>query len=202
MSLISKPSRAILIGGALFAFPLLLLIVLINKAIQLLLPFARKLVDVLGIHSLFGAATITITCVVVIVLICFISGILLEKGFLRSWSVTVEEKLFLFFPGFQVIKFELMAENKPEKHHWQPILLQENSSYRVAFITDQQISGFFCVYLPDAPKIDAGEVLYIRKEDCHYVPITMRQAIRSLHRFGRGFPIDQALTPDKAKPPG
>lgn len=51
MSLITKSSRAVLVGGALFALPLLLFIVLGNKAIQLLVPSAKKLVDAFIIPS-------------------------------------------------------------------------------------------------------------------------------------------------------
>ena len=185
MSLITKSTRAVLVGGALFALPLLLLILLAGKAVKLLVPAAKKIVEITGIHSLFGAATITVVSIAVILLICYISGKLLELGIVRRWSVGIEEKLLLYFPGYQMLKFHLMAENKTDHDSWQAILLQENTYYRVAFITDRSIPGFLCLFLPDAPRIDAGEVRYVRKEECKYHPITMQQAIRSLHRFGR-----------------
>jgi hypothetical protein len=62
-----------------------------------------------------------------------------------------------------------LAEDKTDQGHWQAILLQENTYYRVAFITDQSIPDFLCIFLPDAPRIDAGEVRYVRKDECKII---------------------------------
>lgn len=188
MSIFSQPTRAVILGGLFTILPLLAVIVLFNKGIQLLLPVGRKLVDLLGIHTLFGKATISIICGFILILLCYISGILVDRGLFRRWNNAIEEKLFLFLPGFQMLKYRLAGDQTeiwPAK--WRAILLKDNQFYRVAFITDDSTPEYLSLYLPDAPRMDAGELRIARTDECEYSEITMTQAMNMLTQFGRGF---------------
>ncbi|MEK6479157.1 hypothetical protein WJR50_16545 [Catalinimonas sp. 4WD22] len=199
MSLIKQPPRAFILGGVFFILPLLVFIVLATKAIHLLLPLGSKMVDSLGLHSVFGAATVSIFCIFILLLLCYLSGFLIEKGFIKQWSITVEEKLFLFFPSFQMLKYRIIGDQpKKLEQQWEAVLLKDNQFYRLAFITDKNVPGFLSLFLPDAPKMDAGEIRYVRQEECEYYPIPMQEAMYALNRFGRGLPLKNFLN-DKEK---
>ncbi len=194
MSIFKQSPRAFILGGVFFLLPLLLFVVLANKAIHLLIPVGSKLVDALGLHSVFGAATVSIICVLILLLLCFLSGFLIEKGFIRQWSSSIEEKLFLFFPSFQMLKYRIIGAHPYQvKQQWKAILLRENNYYRVAFITDQSMPGFLSIFLPDAPRMDAGEIRCIKVEECEYQAIPMQQAMNALHRFGKGLSLPDTV---------
>jgi uncharacterized membrane protein len=188
MSIFSQTTKTVILGGLFTILPLLAVIVLFNKGIQLLLPVGRKLVDMLDIHTLFGKATVSIICGFILILLCYISGMLVGKGLFRRWNNAIEEKLFLFFPGFQMLKYRLAGDQTeiwPAK--WRAILLKDNQFYRVAFITDDSNPEYLSLYLPDAPRMDAGEIRMARADECEYLDITMAQAMNMLTQFGRGF---------------
>jgi len=187
MSIFSQTTRAVILGGLFTILPLLAVIVLLNKGIQLLLPVGRKLVELLDIHTLLGKATVSIICGFILILLCYISGILVDRGF-RRWNNAIEEKLFLFFPGFQMLKYRLSGDQTkiwPAK--WRAKLLKDNQFYRVAFITDDSTPEYLSIYLPDGSRMDAGELRMARAEECEYLDITMTQAMNMLTQFGRGF---------------
>lgn len=194
MTLFSQSTRTLLIGGLLFLIPVLLLIILTKKALQLFLPIGHKVATLIGIETLFGAATVTIVSIILLFVLCFLGGLLVQKSAFRQWSTKMEEQLFSLFPTFQMIKYQLINENNYTlENSWEPILLQDKKEFRIAFITDRSNAGYFSIFIPDAPRIESGELRYIPVEYCIYFPISMRQAMRALSGFGKGLPL-QKLT--------
>ncbi len=184
MAVKGKPIRSIMLGGIFFLLPLLAAIVLFGRGIKLLLPLAHQLVDSLGIATLFGAATVLVVCVLLLLIVCYLSGLLLTRGLFSRWNSSVEEKLFLLFPGFQMLKYQLLDDdNVFIPASWKAVLLEDDKSWRIAFITNRH-GEIISLYIPDAPRIDAGELRYTHERDCNYLPVTMKDAMRALINFG------------------
>jgi uncharacterized membrane protein len=187
MSILKKSYQTLILGGIFLIFPLLIVIVLIEKAVQLLLPLGKKLSEIFELHSVFGTAAVTIVCLVLILLLCLLGGVLVNKGFVHQYSRKVEEKLFLFFPSFQMLKYRLLGDKGTKSSEiWEAILIKEENTYRIAFITDESKDGHIAVYIPDAPRMDAGEIRYFKKGECDYLRITMGEAMSALNGFGKG----------------
>ncbi|QLE00692.1 hypothetical protein HX109_03610 [Galbibacter sp. BG1] len=187
MKFFNKSTNAVILGGIFFLIPLLLIILLITHALQLLLPIGRKIVELLHIHSLFGAATVTIVTILIIVLVCYLSGFLVQKGLVNDWGQKVEDKLFLFFPSLQILKYRLLGDKLSQNNdsdNWKAILLKEDVYYRIAFIISEE-KDVLNIFIPDAPRMDAGEIRHFKMKDCEYVTISMKDAMNSLNSFGR-----------------
>lgn len=201
MSILKTSTRSLVIGGLFFMLPLLIIILAGGKIIQILLPVGRWLSKTLALHSVFGAASVLIACLFLILLICFFSGLLIQKGFVRKWSDSVEEKLFIHFPSLQMLKFRIIGDQENAIYEfWHAILLEEDNSFNIAFITEES-DDFITVFIPDAPKADAGEVRYIKKSQAKYYPITMQQAMSSLYGFGKGMHIEEKIKSKAVKNP-
>ena len=186
MSISKRPIGAIIIGGVFFLLPVLGIVVLLTRGVKILVPVGNKVVDLLHIHTLFGAATITIVSLLLLLLIAYLSGWMLSKGFFRRWNNAIEEKLFLLFPNVQMLKYQMMDDTAAFlDKKWDAILLEENGAFTIAFITDQSYGSVLSLYIPDAPRIDAGEVRYVKHTECKYHPISMKLAMRALGHFGR-----------------
>lgn len=185
--------KYILTGTLFFVVPTLIVIVLFSKALQLLLPVSHKLTEFLDLKSVFGSAAVLVVGVGVILFIGFICGYFLLHGFLKQWGNVYEERLFYFFPSFQMMKYRLIDDAVYKKQNfWEPVLLKEEAFYLVAFITDRSNPDLLAVYVPDAPKMDAGEVRYFPVESCEYIPITMKQAMNALNHFGKGLDVKRS----------
>lgn len=188
MWLFKRPIWAIILGGVFFLLPLLAIIILVTRGVRLVVPLGQSLVEFFKIETLFGAATIGVFSVFILLLICYVSGLLVSRGFLRTWSSSVEEKLFLMFPNFQMVKYQLIKDaDKFIDRHWDAVLLEQEGSFKIAFITDTKApdEDIVTFFIPDAPRIDAGEVCYMAKNECSYHPIPMKTAMNALSHFGR-----------------
>ncbi|WP_435132660.1 hypothetical protein [Formosa sp. A9] len=179
------------LSGTLFiVVPLLLVIMLSGKALHLLTPITHKVTEALDLKSVFGPAAVLVVGLLMLVLIGVLCGYFLLNWFLKHWSNTFEERLFYFLPSFQMMKYRLVEEDVYKKQNfWEPILLKEETFYLIAFITDKSHPEVIAVYVPDAPKMDAGEVRYFKKGDIEYLPITMKQAMNALNHFGKGMDV-------------
>ena len=183
-----------ILGGLFFIIPLLLIIMAIKKTFQLVLPVARRLSVALELHTILGKASVIIICVILILLICLFGGYLVQKGFVKKWSNNVEEKLFILFPSFQILKYRIIDDkNNTLNELWNAILFKEDTYYKIAFITETSES-FITIFIPDAPKMDAGEIRYVPKNELEYHNISMKEAMSSLYGFGKGMDVDNKLS--------
>ncbi|MFL9837137.1 hypothetical protein ABS768_06485 [Flavobacterium sp. ST-75] len=185
MSIIKKPTRAVILGGLFLVIPLVLILIIINHAIQILIPLGQKISDVLNIHSVFGAATLTVICVLLIIFLCYVAGMLIQIGLVRQWGKKMEQQLFLIVPSLQVLKYKLIDENRAGlEGAWKAILLKDGDFYLLAFITDEGDDKFMSVFIPDAPNMGGGEIRFVEKSSCEYQPISMHVAMSTLNSFG------------------
>lgn len=185
MSILKKSTKSLIVGGVFLILPLLLIVVLAGKGIQILLPLGRKIVEYFDLNSLLGAAAVTVVCIVLLLIFCYAGGILLSRGFALKWSTSMEEKMFLISPGFQMLKYRILGDYpNPLYDHWEAILLKEDNAYKIAFITGRQEPGYLSLYLPDAPRMDAGEIRYIKETEAEYHSISMKQAMDAINSFG------------------
>ncbi|WP_375324126.1 hypothetical protein [Flagellimonas sp. GZD32] len=195
MSFFNRSTKAMIIGGLFLIIPLLLIMILLGKAWAILNPIVSGLVDFFGIHSIFGTATIAIFTILAFLLLCYFGGLLLRKGFIKDWGENIQDQLFLIQPSLQMFRYKMMGDSATHKNvsNWKPILLKEESFYGIAFITKEHENGFFSIYIPDAPKMDAGEIRFIPKAECTYLDISMKDAMQGLSSFGKQIPISQLI---------
>ncbi len=195
MNFFNRSTKAMVIGGLFLIIPLLILLVVLSKAWSILKPVVGQLVEFFGIESIFGATTITIFVIFLFLLLCYLSGVMLRKGIISDWGERVEDQLFLILPSLQMFKYKMMGESATHKNvsNWKPILLKEDSFYGIAFITKEHENGFFSIYIPDAPKMDAGEIRFIPKEECTYLDISMKDAMQGLSSFGKQVPLSKLI---------
>lgn len=186
MKLFKKPVWAIIVGGVFFMLPLLAAIVLLTRGVRLVVPLGEKLSGWLHLQNQFGAAAVFIVSIVILLLIAYLSGLLVSRGVLKQWGGAVEEKLFLLFPNFQVLKYQMLDDSqKFVNSKWESVLLDDNGAYNLAFITDKSNPEVLAFFIPDAPRPDAGEIRYMLRKDCTYHAIPMKSAMKALTAFGK-----------------
>ena len=118
MAFFNKSSRALIFGGLFFIIPFLLVIFAWKQLHQILKPISTKISDTLDLHTIFGPASIIIVTLLLVLLLCFIAGFLIEKGIVKNWSASLEKKLFVFMPSLQMLKFRLIGDKNSIIQNW------------------------------------------------------------------------------------
>jgi uncharacterized membrane protein len=185
MKSVAKFIRATLTGGILFLLPLALLIIVLEKPYELLRmilePLDRMLPD--RILGLDGRMILT---VLLLVTICFVSGLLFMSPPIKRLFTRLEESVLSLIPGYSMIK-SITADFLGEsvEHRMTPVLVQDGDDLRIGFLVEEG-EGLCTVFFPDAPRLDAGEVKIVPAAAVQQIEAPTAQVIQSLKNFGAG----------------
>ena len=185
MNTILKFVRATLTGGILFMLPLVLVIMMINKANVLLQklsePLARRLPD-----YILGFDGSRILAVVLLVIICFASGLLFRSGRVRGWLGGLESGVLSYLPGYAMLK-AIAADTigRTVENTMTTVLVKDGDSWNIGFLVEER-DGLCTVFLPEAPRHDSGEVKIVPAVTVKKIGISTHLVARSLKNYGKG----------------
>ncbi|MBK9730431.1 MAG: hypothetical protein IPO83_03945 [Chitinophagaceae bacterium] len=91
-------------GGALFFLPIIFLIIAVEKVIKIFTGIISPVAEKLGIDTIAGKATISILIVIVVLLICFLGGMLMRIKVLQKLNQVLDEKLATLVPAYSELK--------------------------------------------------------------------------------------------------
>ncbi|MCA9068466.1 MAG: hypothetical protein KDA84_06065, partial [Planctomycetaceae bacterium] len=96
------------LGGVLYFFPLVVLGVLSGYVFSIVQGIAEPLKDHLPVESPVGYVVLFLATIGVILLLCFICGLLTRRAFTKQFSHKIEKQLMTVFPKYAIYK-DLLA---------------------------------------------------------------------------------------------
>jgi len=177
--------RTTITGGILFLLPIILLIVIFTKAYNILhklsAPISEKLPELI-----FGFDGSNLIAFLLLILICFISGLLFRSKYVKNWIKKLEDNLLINVPGYALIKSITSSTiGKTSDTDMVPILIKDDNSWSLAFLVEGN-EKLSTVFIPDAPKHDAGEVKIIPSELIEKLDVSVNVFSRSIKNYGKG----------------
>lgn len=131
--------RATAIGGIFFLLPLVVVCFLLGQIGQLVYAVALQiqpiLRDWLGIRGATGYVLVFAIAVSVIVLLCFVAGILASRSIARQFTLSIEKYLLMLFPRYAIFKEQLSGNIGGEiaKNRLKPVCVQLDGYTRLGF---------------------------------------------------------------------
>lgn len=150
--------RATAIGGIFFLLPLIVVCFLLGQIGQLIIAFAMQaqplLRDWLGIQGATGYALVVAIAVLVIVLLCFVSGMLASRSIARRFTLSIEKYLLMLFPRYAIFKEQLSGNIGGEisKNRLKPVCVQLDGYTRLGFEVERMEN-----ILSEGGQIEASE---------------------------------------------
>ena len=177
--------RTTITGGILFLLPIILLIVIFTKAYNILhklsAPISGKLPELI-----FGFDGSNLIALLLLIFICFVSGLLFRSKYVKNWIKKLEDNLLINVPGYALIKtITAGAMGKGTESDMTPILIHEDDSWGLAFLIEKG-EKLSTVFIPDAPRHDAGEIKIIPTSRIKKLDISTSKFILSIKSFGKG----------------
>ena len=186
-----------IVNGILFAIPLGIVLYIFGKLLRTLEKLVGPIANMMGIQRLFGEFTLTIVAIILILLFCYVLGVLLQRAsFLRMMGESVEGVAVRLIPSLSFLKS--MADEKLDIQSgqaWKGILLEDDGSWLPAFLVEEN-EHWQTVFIPEAPKGDGGEVRIFARGSIQFKRIEL-SAVRSALRV-YGFGLSQKLDSDQA----
>ncbi len=161
--------RATAIGGLFFLLPLAVIAGLLGQVYGIVAavagPLGESLPSWLPIDSAMGIAFLFSASVAIIVVGCFLAGVVARRAIGKKFSSTIEKQLITVFPKYAIYK-DLLAGNL--KHDsdgptLMPILVECPEGLRIAMEADRLPGGMVVVYFPGARTLGSDPSSWCRR---------------------------------------
>ncbi|NUT76963.1 hypothetical protein HNO86_18145 [Pseudomonas sp. C1C7] len=180
--------KTTVIGGLLFILPLVLIIVLIEKAIHLLKGPVQKLLPMFSGYDVAGVTLISLATLLGLVVLCFCAGLLARTAIASRSLAAVEDKVLGNLPGYQLFKdISTRMAGLDNDSNTRVGMIAEGDGWRLCLVLDTA-GDWVTIYMPDGGPAGgtAGEVRLMPASQVVVTEVTWLPLVASLRKGGRG----------------
>jgi len=179
--------KAMLLGGILFFIPLIILIVIIQKAFQIAAVLVIPIIKLLDMTKIFGIGVEIIISVAIILFIIYLGGLISRSPTVRRIVKKMEDALLSKVPGYEMIKNMGESFVGFEGNTSIPtVLARIEDAWQYGFLIEEIEGEQYVVYIPGAPNPMSGSVYILEKTRIKKTNIPLKDAMKSLRGLGAG----------------
>jgi uncharacterized membrane protein len=179
--------RATLVGGLLYLLPIVVLLVILGKAIELMrgitAPLVRAIEDV-GLGHIF---TPQVVAIVVLLGLCMAAGLFAQTRIAKQFGELLEGKILSNLPGYSFYKSlgNSLAGVAPEGVR-AVVMASIEDAWQIAMVMDELEDGLLAVYVPDVPSGGSGALYFMTPDRVRPLNVPIPAAMSALRRMGIG----------------
>jgi uncharacterized membrane protein len=181
--------RTTFFGGFLVVLPVIVLVFVLNWLYDFLTdkigPVTKLIIQTARLNEVIAS----ISAVVVILLIFFIVGLIVQTKFGKYVFEFFEKRILKRVPLYRIIKETIVQLFGGEKLLFRYVALVKpfgNDTMVTAFVTDDSSAEYITVFIPSAPAPTGGYIYHIKKEYVIKVDYPVEQAMRTILSLGAG----------------
>jgi uncharacterized membrane protein len=179
--------KAMLFGGILFFIPLIILIVIIQKAFQIASVLVIPIIKLLDVTNIFGIGVEIIISVAIILFIIYLGGLISRSSRVKRNVKKIEDALLSKVPGYEMIKNMGESFVGFEGNTTIPtVLARIEDAWQFAFLIEEIDGQQYAVYIPGAPNPMSGSVYILEKSRIKKTNIPLKDVMKSLRGLGVG----------------
>jgi uncharacterized membrane protein len=179
--------KTTIIGGLVFLVPVVIIVAILGKALEIMLLVAKPLDALIPSGSIGGIAIVNVLAVLAVVLFCFIAGVI-SRSALAKKAYSALDTALLAIPGYAFIKgfTDSISSSEKAAKSFLPVIVQFDDNAQIGFEVERIDGGNVVVYLPGAPNPWSGSVAYFSEERVKHLNMTVAQAVGNIRQLGRG----------------
>jgi len=175
-------------GGFFVILPIVLIVIVLGETIEMLGALVDPIARQIPIDDVGGIAVSRILSIVLILVLCFVTGLVMRTRPGIAVRGFVEGALLERIPGYSVIRsltsrFEGAADDTST---FAPALITTSPGTReLALIVDEHDDGNVTVFVPLSPMATVGSIRFVSRDLVQAVDAPMGAAVNCLMHWGR-----------------
>lgn len=174
-------------GGVLFLLPLVVVVIIVGKALAI----AGKIVTPLAAHlpfeSAIGLDTPKILAIVLVVLFCFLAGVLAGSALAQKVIRWLETTVLSNVPGYEFFKGLNRSLLGDEKTQAYPVVLARiEDAWQIARLIERMEGGHIAVFIPGVPSPQSGSLYFMTEDRIKLTDVPSTSVMKCLKRYGLG----------------
>ncbi len=181
--------RTTLFGGLVFLVPFIVLVVILSKAVRLMHAIAKPIGKFVPLETFGGIAIVDIIALLVIILLCFVAGLLARSYPGKAVFRVADNTLMALMPGYALMKERVMIHiaDSSEINMLKPVLVTFDDHRLIAFEVERDASQHAVVFLPGAPDPWSGSTVIVEQSRVEPLDANNNKSIvESLKKMGIG----------------
>ena len=180
--------KTTIVGGLMLLFPLVVVVLIIGKAFKISMLVAEPLGGLIPIERVGGVALANILAVLVILVLCYLAGLVARLSHIRRKVAGIDGLLIAVVPGYAMAKTLVSGVIKAEDEvgKMTPVLVSLDDYKQIAFEVERTPGGYVVVFLPGAPNPWSGSVIYVSEDRVESLDMAPQDAIKNIRVLGRG----------------
>lgn len=173
-------------GILLFLLPVMLLVFVMEKAITLVQKLIHPIKEHLPDDSVMGVGLFTIVSLLLILLICYLAGVLADRKAIKSLVALLEDNLLVFIPGYAMMKSRASEAIGDTDDEWKAVLVGDEDDLKIGIEVDRQPGGYCTVFFPEPPDAKSGEVKLVHESKLKPLNIPVSKLVNIVRKYGHG----------------
>lgn len=173
-------------GILLFLLPVMVLVFVMEKAITLLQKVIHPIKEHLPNESVMGVGLFTVISVLLILLICYLAGVLAESKTIKSLMALLEDNLLVFIPGYAMMKSRASEAIGETDDKWKAVLIGDNDEWKLGIEVDRQPGGYCTVFFPEPPDAKSGEMKLVHESKLKPLNMPVSKLVNIIRKYGHG----------------
>lgn len=178
--------RATIVGGLLYLIPIVVLLFVLGKAMQVahkIVPLFAGPVEALQLGDIL---TPPVFAALLVLLFCFIAGLFSRTKLARRIAGFIDSKILINIPGYGLFRSMAGGSEGIENFAQQPVLASiEDDAWQVAFIVER-VGERMAVYVPGVPETRSGSLYFVKPDRIRPLTMNAGAAFQLLRRMGVG----------------
>ncbi len=180
--------KTTLIGGLFFLVPFGVLLLIAQELVDLAMLVAGPIADLFPTSDTFGIILSHIIAWLLILIACFVAGLLARVSVVAGISDRADETLASIVPGYALIKAKIsgIVAKSDTPSDLRPVMVRFGAALQYGFETNRDPErNLVTVFLPDAPNPESGRVMVFPAEDVETSDYPALSILNSLRYYGR-----------------
>jgi uncharacterized membrane protein len=154
--------KTTILGGVLFLVPIAVIAVILGKVFQISMMIVEPLDRIIPIDSFAGVAFVNVLAIVLILLVCFLGGLLARYGWLAERIGKVDGLLIDLMPGYAVAKGVIgsVAKEDDITALLKAVVVRFDDYDQIAFEIERDATKAV-IFLPGSPSTWTGATIVV-----------------------------------------
>lgn len=179
--------RRTIIGGLVFLLPLMVVILILEQAIEIALLVAEPLSDFI-LLDVPGVILANLLAICLVICVCYVAGLIATSDSVRALSERGDSFFNENLPGYMFIKMFIGSILGPEEieKDFTPIVYEAVNVKRIGFEVERSEDGWVTIFLPHTPVPWSGITIIVAEETVTRLDMKNIDALGPASRLGKG----------------
>lgn len=183
--------KTTIIGGLMFLIPIVLLILVLDKALVLSQSFVAPLFRHFPRMQLYGISVVVLAAIIALLIVSFMAGVAARTVAGQHVAQWLENAIMSKLPGYSMYRSMIgdMARSVASLDGGtgvRAVFAEMDDGAQIGFVVDEMDDGRLAVFVPGAPSPLSGSLYFLDKERARDSGMSVSEATAVLRRIGVG----------------